>query len=39
MLFIRDDIPTKVASTDDRPIESCYVELNFRKKKWLLNCP
>ena len=33
MLFIRNDIPAKVVSTDDRPIESFYVELNFRKKK------
>ena len=38
ILFIRDDIPAKVVSTDDRPIESFYVELNFLKKKWLLNC-
>ena len=38
MLFIRNDIPAKVVSTDDRSIESFYVELNFRKKKWLLNC-
>ena len=38
MLFIRDDIPAKVVSTDDRLIENFYVELNFRKKKWLFNC-
>ena len=38
MLFIRNDIPAKVASTDDRPIESFYVKLNFWKKKCLLNC-
>ena len=25
-------------STDKNPFESIYVELNFRKKKWLLNC-
>ena len=25
-------------STDKNPFESFYVELNFRKKKWLLNC-
>ena len=37
MIFIRNAIPAKVVSTDDRPIESFYVELNFRKKKWLLN--
>ena len=34
MLYIRNDIPAKVVSTDDKPIES-YVELNFRKKKRL----
>ena len=38
MLFIRSDIPAKVISTDKNPFESFYVELNFRKKKWLLNC-
>ena len=38
MLFIRNNISTKVVSTDDRPIESFYVELNFRKKMWLLIC-
>ena len=37
MLFIGNDIPAKVVSTDDRPIESFYVELNLRNKKWLLN--
>ena len=31
MLFIRNDIPAKFVSTDDRPIEIFYVELNFRK--------
>ena len=31
MLLVRNDIPAKVVSTDDRPIESFYVELNFRK--------
>ena len=38
MLFIRNDISAKVFSTDDRSTESFYVELNFRKKKWLLIC-
>ena len=38
MLFIRNGISAKVVSTDDRPNESFYVELNFRNKKWLLNC-
>ena len=38
MLYIRNYIPAKVVSTDDMPIESFYVVLNFRKKKWLLIC-
>ena len=33
MLFIRNDIRAKAVSTDDSPIESFYVELNFRKEK------
>ena len=37
-MFIRSNIPAKVISTDKTPFESFYVELNFRKKKWLLNC-
>ena len=36
MLSIINDIPAKVVSRDGRPIESFYVQLNFRKKKWLL---
>ena len=38
MLFVRNDIPAKVFSTDNRSIESFYVELNFRKEKRLLIC-
>ena len=38
MLYVRNDIPAKVVSTDERPIESFYVELYFRKKKWLSIC-
>ena len=38
MLYIRNYISAKVVSTDDRPIESFHVELNFRKKKLLLIC-
>ena len=29
MLSIRNNISAKVVSTDDRPIKSFYVELNF----------
>ena len=37
MLFIRSDIPLQLLSVD---IDSgiVFVELNFRKKKWLLHC-
>ena len=38
MFFIIHEILAKVVSTDDRPFESFYVQLNFRNKKWLLNC-
>ena len=38
MLFIRNDIPGKVVSTDDKPIKSLYLGLNFQKKKWQLDC-
>ena len=29
MIFIRNDFPAKLVSTDDSSIESFYVELNF----------
>ena len=32
MLLITNDIPANLFPTDDRSIESFYVELNFRKK-------
>ena len=38
MFFNTNDISAKVVSTDDKSIERFYVELNFRKKKWLFNC-
>ena len=37
MLFVRSDIPAKLLSVDIG-FESVFAELNFRKKKWLLNC-
>ena len=38
MVFIREDIPSKFMSLEAAPIESLYIERNFCKKKWLLNC-
>ena len=31
LLFIRNDIPAKLVSTDNRPIESFYVKLKRKK--------
>jgi hypothetical protein len=38
MLYVREDIPVKLLFTEVLPIESFYVEINLRKKKWLLCC-
>ena len=37
MVFVREDIPSRVLSLN-KSIESLFIELNFRKKKWLLCC-
>ena len=38
MLFVREDIPCKLLSLENKPMESFYVEINLRKTKWLLCC-
>ena len=38
MLLSREGIPIKLLSSDIASIESFYVEINLRRKKWLLNC-
>ena len=38
MVFVREDITAKFLSFEDKPIEALFIELNFRKKKWLLSC-
>ena len=38
MLFLRDDIPSKLLKIEEKPKESLYVELNLRNSKWLVNC-
>ena len=35
MVFVREDIPSRVLSLN-KSIKSLFIELNFRKKKWLL---
>ena len=38
MVFVREDITAKFLSFEDKPIEALFIELNFRKNKWLLSC-
>ena len=38
MLFVRNDIPSKMICIEKLPTESFLIELNLRKKKWLINC-
>ena len=33
---VREDIPSKLLSIENQPIEGFYVDINLRKKKWLL---
>ena len=37
MLYVREDIPTKLLSHDFPGVESFFVEINLHKKKWLIN--
>ena len=37
MVFVREDFPSRVLSLN-KSTESLFIELNFRKKKWLLYC-
>ena len=37
-LFVREDIPCKLLSVENHPMEGFYVEINLRKTKWLLCC-
>ena len=38
MLFVREDIPCKLLSLGNRPMEGFNVEINLRKSRWLLCC-
>ena len=40
MLFVRDEIPSKILS-DYKPnssVENIFIEVNLRSKKWLQSC-
>ena len=36
--MVREDIAAKFLSFEDKPIEALFIELNFRKRKWLPSC-
>ena len=36
MLYVRENIPSKLLSIENQPIEGFYIEINLREKKWLL---
>ena len=38
MLFVRNDVPCKLLSIENCPMEGLYVEINLQKTKWLLCC-
>ena len=39
ILYIRDDIPSRLVSTESSQVEGFFVEINLRnKKRWLLCC-
>ena len=38
LLYVRDDIPSKFIPIKNSTIEGFFIELNLRKKKWLLCC-
>ena len=38
LLYVKEDIPTKVLSLELIPSECFFVEFNLRKRKWLISC-
>ena len=38
LFYIREDIPAKLILVEDLPTECFFIEINLRKKKWLLCC-
>ena len=36
LVFVREDIPAKHLPSEGIPIEGIYIQLNFRRKNWLL---
>ena len=38
LVYVQENIPAKLLSSEAKTIEGTFIELNFRKKKWLLSC-
>ena len=38
LFYVREDIPVKVLSVEPLPTEYFFVEINLRKRKWLVCC-
>ena len=38
LIYVQENIPAKLLSSEAKTIEGIFIELNFRKKKWLLSC-
>ena len=38
LLYIKEVIPSYLVATEKEPVESFYVELNLRNKKYLISC-
>ena len=38
LMFIREDIPSKLLLVENNPVEGFYVEINLHKNKWLISC-
>ena len=38
ILFLREDIPSSLLATENKPIEGLYVEFSLWNDKWLTNC-
>ena len=38
LLYIKEVIPSYLVATEKEPVESFYVEINFRNKKYLISC-
>ena len=38
LFYVREDIPVKLLSVEPLPTECFFVEINLRKRKWLVCC-